>query len=103
MSGRPYIAASRGRLASGTSKAVSTMPSGSNSRSPRTVPSGLPETTSIDARGDVDADAVVPARARLEGERKLARSSIASSSGALGSNIFAFPYIRPTGESSRKW
>ena len=50
-------------------KPVSTIPSGSNSRSCRNAPSGRPETTSITRAIDVDSDAVPPLRPRLEGER----------------------------------
>ncbi len=70
MSGRPYIAASRGRLAAGLSKLVSSLPSGSNRGSRRTVASGRPKTISR-----MRAATSVPAlycqrRPQMVGERK---------------------------------
>ena len=43
----PYSAARRGRLASGTQKAVSLMPSGPQMRAWKNSPSVWPDTTSI--------------------------------------------------------
>ena len=94
----------RPRFAAGTPKPVSTMPSGSNRRSPRTVAERLAGDDLDEARRDVDAEAVVPARAGLEGERKLPRGRRSPpSAGPWRRKASPSRSMPPTGKSSRKW
>ncbi len=100
---RPYIAANRLRLSTGTSKAVSDIPRGSNSRSRRNAPSGLPETTSI-----TRAATSIPTLYRhcdpgWKARGSCARSSITVSSEHWASKSLARRYMSRTGKSSTKW